>query len=85
MTLGYSSQFKKQYKKLSEKIKIQTKTRINILIEDEFSPILKNHKLHGEFSKYRSINITGDIRVVYRKTTNGFYFFAIGSHSKLYS
>lgn len=85
MFLRYSSQFKKQYKKLSKKVQIQTKTRVNILIEDEFSSILKNHKLQGEFSKYRSINITSDIRLVYRKTTEGFYFLAIGSHSRLYS
>lgn len=85
MKTSYSSEFKKQYKKLSAKIRKQTKERLAILIEDEINPMLKNHKLHGDYSEYRSINITGDIRVVYQKISlNHIFLIAIGSHSQLY-
>jgi len=86
MILGYSPKFKKQYKKLPQKIRVKVKEKLIILSEDEFSPSLRNHKLNGEYTSYRGISITGDIRVVYRKTdTDLLYLQAIGSHSELFS
>lgn len=81
----YSSNFRKQYKKLFKKVKKQFNGRINIFMKDEFNAIFDNHKLHGELNGYRSINITGDIRLVYQKLDNDFFLLvAIGSHSELY-
>lgn len=55
-------------------------------IADEFSPLLKNHKLHGEYDGFRSINITSDIRLIYRKMANNHYLLQqIGTHSELYT
>jgi len=80
------SSFEKQLKKLPKKTKAQVVERLKIFMLDEFSPILNNHKLHGEFKDYHSININGDIRLIYRKIGNhSYYLLAIGTHSELYS
>ncbi len=86
MKFDYSSRFKKQYKKLPEKIKAKVNEKLLIFVEDEFNLLLKSHKLHGEYSSYRGISITGDIRVVYKKIDSDILFLqAVGSHSELFS
>lgn len=46
---------------------------------------LHNYPLVGVWAGYRSINITGDVRAVYREVAAGVARFdAIGSHSELY-
>lgn len=59
---------------------------MDIFAKDEYDQSLKNHKLHGEHADHRSISITGDIRVIYRKITEGkYHLHDIGTHSELYS
>ena len=85
MSFVYSSNFRKKYKKLSKKSKKQFSERLDIFVKNEFDMILNNHKLHGKFSYYRSVNIAGDIRLVYQKINNNtYYLISIGSHSELY-
>ena len=50
----------------------------------EFDESLNNHKLSGKYADYRSINVTGDIRIAYKRVPDGFYLVAIGTHSELY-
>lgn len=81
-----STLFKRRLKKLSPKILILLKERVAIFRENEFDQILNNHKLNGVYLHRRSINITGDIRVIYRKISDNMYLFlTIGTHSELYS
>ncbi len=81
----HSSQFNKQFCVLLEKIKRKTIERLKIFREDEFSDILNNHQLHGEYRECRSINITGDIRVVYKDVdVNSRRLVAVGTHNQLY-
>ena len=85
MDFVYSSGFSKKYKKLIAKDKSKVEERLRLFAEDEFHPLLSNHKLHGEYANCRSINITGDIRIVYEKlSTQKYYLRAIGTHSELY-
>ncbi len=80
-----SSAFDKQFGKLSKKIRAKAILRLELFIENPFDPLLSNHALHGEWNSYRSINITSDIRAVYREIDDGIvYFAAIGTHSELY-
>ena len=79
----YSPQFRKQYKKLSQKTQTQLDARLILLVEEPYHPQLQNHKLHGEYAGYRSINVSGDLRVVYRAIGNeAIILFAIGTHSR---
>lgn len=80
-----SPSFDKKLKKFPKKIQEQVIERLDMFLLDEFNPILNNHKLHGELKDYRSINVSGDIRIVYRRIDdNACYLLFIGSHSELY-
>lgn len=84
MIIRLHKTFKKQYEKLTKSQKIKFKERRNVFLQDEFNPILNNHALKGKYQGYRSINITGDIRVIYINSSEDAVFVKIGSHSKLY-
>ncbi len=76
--------FKKQFNKLTESQKRKFRERRDIFLRDEFNPVLNNHALKGIYQGYRSINVTGDIRAIYKKISSVVIFVAIGSHSRLY-
>ena len=80
-----SKNFDKKFKKLSKKIQQQAKVRISIFIDNPFDPRLNNHVLHGDKILIRSINITGDLRLLYEDTSNKVVrFLDIDTHSNLY-
>lgn len=84
MTIHLHKTFKKQYEKLIQSQKRKFKERRSIFLQDEFNPILNNHALKGKYQGYRSINITGDIRIIYENSSEDVVFVKIGSHSELY-
>lgn len=85
MILLRSTEFKKAYKKLSKKLQDKVNERLAIFLVDEFNGILDNHKLNGEYENCRSINVTGDYRIIYRKPDNTTYFLMrVGTHPQLY-
>lgn len=84
MIVNLHKNFKKHYKKLTESQKRKFKERRDLFMQDEFNPVLNNHALRGKYQGYRSINITGDLRVIYKKELGDVLFVAIGSHSNLY-
>ncbi len=54
-------------------------------MEDLYNPLLNNHALSGKYTGYRSINITGNTRVIYKfLDENVILFVEIGTHSELY-
>lgn len=76
--------FVKQYHKLRKSEQKKFQIRRDLFLQDEFNPILNNHSLKGRYLGYRSINITGDLRVIFRKNEEVVIFIAIDSHSNLY-
>lgn len=84
MITVYHRDFKKSYKKLSPKLKEKLEERLRLFIRDEFNPMLNNHALKGEWFGYRSINVTGDIRAIFKRDTESALFVVIDSHSNLY-
>ena len=86
MKIIFHKNFEKQYVKLSKSLKTKVKARIVIFQGEQYNIILNNHALHGKFTGYRSLNATGDIRIIYKMVDNNSVIFTdIGSHSKLYS
>ncbi len=83
-TFSFFTKFKKNLKKLDSKPIKSFKTRFILFQENEFAIILNNHSLKGEYSDHRSINITGDYRLVYKKIDNLYILIDIGTHSQLY-
>lgn len=86
MKIDYTKKFLKQYYKQPVKVQQQFQYRINIFKDNPLDPNLRNHPLKGKYSKYKSINITGDIRALYTENSDGtiVLFAFIGSHSQLY-
>jgi addiction module RelE/StbE family toxin len=85
MFIRFHRNFEKQYKKLKTIERNKLKQRIDVFIKDEFNPILNNHALRGKCKGYRSINVTGDIRAIYKKEIkNRVIFIAIDKHSNPY-
>jgi len=80
-----SKQFDKNFSKLSKKTKEKAVKQFEFFLIDPMNQILNNHRLHGKWSKYRSINITGNIRAIYIQDSEIARFIDIGSHSALYS
>ena len=85
MKIFVHKKFIKGYEKLRSGEKKRFKERRNIFLIDPYNPILNNHALHGKYAGYRSIDITGNIRVIYRFLGRDAVLFAdIGTHPKLY-
>lgn len=85
MKLRFHRNFEKQFKKLREKGKKRAKERLALFLDDEFNLLLNNHPLRGKFQGYRSINIAGDLRAVYKfQKPDTCIFVAIGTHGRLY-
>lgn len=53
-------------------------------VKDPLHPSLRNHQLRGKHKDYRSINVTGDVRVLYLQRDNEVVFDAVGTHNQLY-
>jgi addiction module RelE/StbE family toxin len=85
MRTDFTKNFHRQYQKLPKKVQTKFAERVRLFIEDQTNPLLKVHSLMGEYSGCSSLNVTGDIRAVFKiQTKKIVLFIAIGSHSKLY-
>jgi len=86
MKICFHKNFDKQFGKLRANEKKKVEERLQIFLENPFNPILENHPLKGKYTDYRSINITGDLRAIYKfLNENECIFIAVDNHSNLYS
>ena len=85
MIANFHRKFRKRFQKLNAKQREQARERIKQFIENPDHPQLRDHALHGPYAGHRSINISGDLRVVYKLIANDTCIFvAIGTHGELY-
>jgi addiction module RelE/StbE family toxin len=84
MKIRHSRLFKKQFKKLSPKLQLQFDERYELWCLNPKHPLLNVHPLFGDKFGYWSINISGDLRVLYCYEDDTIVFSAIGTHSQLY-
>ncbi len=86
MAVKFSQRFAKQYDKSPQKIRNAFQARLELFLQDQFHPLLHNHALLGKYAGYRSINVTGDWRALFREFAGDklILFEAIGTHSQLY-
>lgn len=85
MKIFFHRNFEKQYKKLRKSEKERLREKIGVFTTDRFDPILNNHPLRGRYKGYRSINVAGDLRLIYKELKlDTFLFVTIDTHSKLY-
>jgi len=81
----FGRRFEKQFVKLPSAVQQQFSSKLETWLADPFDTRLRNHPLRGEYTGYRSINVTGDYRAVYHMVSKETgEFVAIGTHSQLY-
>lgn len=81
MQIIYTSQFYRRYKKLPDEIKVLTESKEKMFREDPFSPLLKTHKLHGEFKGFWAFSVNVKYRVIFEfSEKEKAYFHSIGDH-----
>jgi len=87
MKIIFHKQFEKQLKKITNKQKESLQDKLKIFSEDPYNKILNNHGLHGKYKNYRSINVSGDLRAIFKLSEDGetIVFAVLGKHSQLYS
>lgn len=84
MIIQYHKNFSKKYKKLSAKLQAKTQKQISLFINSPYAPQLRNHPLKGKYKNYRSINITGDWRAIFKENNIIIIFVELGTHSELF-
>ena len=84
MIIRSNKEFRKRHGLLSPKIQTQFDSRLRLFIADSRNPQLKLHPLKGKLSGYHSINISGDLRAIFKKDGDTITFVLIGRHSQLY-
>ena len=87
MTIIYTTQFKRDYKKIKQQNKKLNKLKVLIekLISGEKLELeYKDHQLAGEFKGYRDCHIEPDWLLIYKKTTENLILERTGSHSELF-
>lgn len=85
MTIIIQKDFEKDLKKASTKVQEKFFDRLTLFEKDQFNPILNNHALKGEYLGYRSINVTGNLRAIFKITGEEATFVVLDSHSNLYN
>ena len=84
MVIKYTNDFIKDSKRLTLGQKEKLKTRLKLFGQDQFNHVLNNHSLKGKYLGYRSINITGDLRAIFKAEKDRVTFITLDSHSNLY-
>ena len=85
MRIFLHKNFVKKYAKLRLSEKARFKERRNLFLEDPHNPLLNNHALTGKYTGSRSINVIGNLRVVYDIINkDSVLFIDIDTHSNLY-
>jgi len=86
MRIIFHRWFKKKYSKLTRRDQKKFQQRLLLFEKDSDNPLLNNHQLKGQQEGYFSINVTGDLRALYRPVKKDTIFFiTIDTHSNLYS
>lgn len=85
MRIIHDRVFERQLKKLSQKLRAKLRERLNMLTSNELNLLLNDHDLGPPYETFRSINITGDYRLVYKRIEQDTYYLrAVGTHHQLY-
>jgi addiction module RelE/StbE family toxin len=83
--IDFSKRFEKQLRKSPKHIRQAFRDKFEIFLSNKYALSLRNHLLHGKYAGSRSIDITGNWRVIYTEQNDGsIKFHVIGMHSQLY-
>ena len=85
MKILFHREFEKRYRALSRRERKRFKEQLTVFLRDPFDSVLRNHPLKGRYRGYRSINVGGDLRALYRLLDDTTALFVtVDTHGKLY-
>lgn len=87
MKIHYTTQFKKDYKRIKRQNKNPQKLEqvIKLLLSGrELEPQHKDHSLIGNWKGHRDCHVEPDWLLIYRITTDDLYLERTGSHAELF-
>ena len=88
LEITYSSQFKKDFKKLRKlplpDLKIIFEVISTLEQEATLDAKYKDHELIGNWSNFRECHIKPDLLIIYKKNVSELQLARIGSHSDLF-
>lgn len=82
--IEFSPVFRHQLEQVSFEIKVAFRGTLETFLEDPYHPSLRNHTLTGEYAGTRSVDVTGDVRALYREVSERIIFVELGTHEQLY-
>jgi len=87
--IEFAPLFTKQRKTAPVEIKEAFLDTLELFLEDPTNPFLRNHPLREKFAGFRSIDVTDDLRAVFKEEQSGerkvITFHMLGTHDELYS
>ena len=85
MRLVPTRKFERQSARMLKDLYEKMRERLTLFVHEPFHPLLDNHPLRGKWRGYRSINITGDWRIVYEPLSDDMTrLIEVGTHHDLY-
>ena len=87
MKIKYTSQFKKDYKKVQKQNKDLNKLRSvieNLLTGRKLDEKFQDHPLSGEWKKYRECHVAPDWLLIYKQDADYLILARTGSHADLF-
>ena len=87
MNIHYTTQFKRDFKKIKKQNKDLSKLRTvieNIAAGQSLEPKYHDHQLSGNWKGHRDCHIEPDWILIYRITVDDLYLERTGSHSDLF-
>jgi mRNA interferase YafQ len=87
LILHYTTQFKKDYKKIKKQNKDLSKLRVvieKLVNQQTLESKYKDHQLTGNWKGHRDCHIEPDWLIIYQLTDNALILERTGSHSELF-
>ncbi len=87
MNIYYTTQFKKDYKRIKKQHKdlLKFEKVLDLLTSEKKLPLkYRDHNLSGQWIRHRECHIEPDWILIYRITSDSLYFERMGSHSDLF-
>jgi mRNA-degrading endonuclease YafQ of YafQ-DinJ toxin-antitoxin module len=86
--IEFAPLFTKQRKAAPVEIKEAFLDTLGLFLADPYNPFVRNHPLRDKFAGFRSIDVTDDIRAVFKEEQSGertvITFHLLGTHDELY-
>ncbi len=81
MKIIYTSKFRREYRKLPNKVKDAVEQNENIFRNDPFHASLDTHKLHGRLKEFWSFSIGYKYRIMFKfANKNTVHLHSVGDH-----